>query len=146
MELVATAAVRGGRIMKRVILLMIVSLPILLGSTFAQRNTDSAMKQDAIVEFTDKTKLGGEILLGKYYFEHDDRRMARGEPCMYVYSYEQDNQRKLVVTFHCTPVERPRARTDIVTTGMTDSAGVFLLMEIQFKGSTKGHLVPGAQS
>ena len=132
--------------MKRVILLMIVSLPILVGFTFAQRNTDSATKQDAIVEFSDKTRLGGEILLGKYFFEHDDSRMARGEPCMYVYSYEGGKQGKLIVTFHCTPVERPKARVDVVSLAMTDSAGVFLLTEIQFKGSTKGHLVPGAQS
>jgi hypothetical protein len=125
---------------------MIVGLPILVGFTFAQRNTDSATKQDAIVDFTDKTKLGGEILLGKYYFEHDDSRMARGEPCMYVYSYEGGKQGKLIVTFHCTPVERPKARNDVVSVAMTDSAGVFLLKEIQFKGSTKGHLVPGAQS
>jgi hypothetical protein len=125
---------------------MIVSLPILVGYTFAQRNTDSATKQDAIVDFTDKTKLGGETLLGKYYFEHDDSRMARGEPCMYVYSYEGGKQGKLIVTFHCTPVERPRARDVIVTLAMTNSPDVFLLMEIQFEGSTKGHLVPGTQS
>jgi hypothetical protein len=114
-----------------------------LGFTLAQRHTDSATKQDAVVEFSDKTKLGGEILLGKYYFEHDDSRMARGEPCMYVYSYEGGTPGKLVVSFHCTPVERPKARDLIVSLAMTDSPGVLLLREIQFKGSTKGHLVPG---
>jgi hypothetical protein len=127
--------------MKRVILLMIISLPILLGSTLAQRRTDSATT--AVVEFTDKTKLGGEILFGRYYFEHDDSRMARGEPCMYVYSYEEGKAGNLVVSFHCTPVDRPKARDVIVSLVMSSSPDLFLLKEIQFKGSTKGHLVPG---
>jgi len=129
--------------MKRIIILMIISLPVLLGSTFAQRQTNPATKDAAVVEFTDKTKLGGEILFGTYYFEHDDSRMARGEPCMYVYKYEQDKAGKLVVSFHCTPVDRPKARDVIVSLAMSNSPDVFLLTEIQFKGSTKGHLVPG---
>ncbi len=130
--------------MKRVILLLIISLPMLLGFTLAQRHTDSATKQGAVVEFTDKTKVGEEILFGKYYFEHDDSRMARGEPCMYVFSYEGDKPGKLIVSFHCTPVQRPKARAVIVSLAMTSSPDVFLLKEIQFEGSTKGHLVPGS--
>jgi hypothetical protein len=103
-----------------------------------------ATKEHAVVELTDKTKLGGEILLGKYYFEHDDGRMARGEPCMYVYSYEGAKPGKLVVSFHCTPVERPKARAVIVSVSMTNSPDLYLLTEIQFAGSTKGHAVPGS--
>jgi hypothetical protein len=129
--------------MKRVILLL-VSLPMLLGFTLAQHHTDSATKQDAVVEFTDKTKLGGEILLGEYYFEHDDSRMASGKPCMYVYSYEDGQPGKLIVSFHCTPVERPKAREVVLSLAMTSSPDLFLLMEIQFAGSTKGHLLPGS--
>ena len=130
--------------MKRAVLLLIISLPVLLGFTPAQRRAESATKQDAVVEFTDKTKVGGAILLGKYYFEHDDSRMARGEPCMNVYSSESGKQGKLVASFHCIPVERPKARTVILSFVMTDAPDVFLLKEIQFEGSTKEHLVPGA--
>jgi hypothetical protein len=129
-------------IMKRINLLLIIILPMLLGFTLAQRHTDSAAKQEGVVEFTDKTKLAGEILLGEYYFEHDDSRMARGEPCMYVYSYEGGKPGKLMVSFHCKAVQRPKARDVIVTLAMTSSPDLFLLKEIQFKGSTKGHLVP----
>ena len=133
--------------MKRVTLLLIFGLvPVALGFTLAQRKADSATKQDAVVEFTDKTRVGEQILLGKYYFEHDDSRMARGEPCMYVFSYDGDKPGKLVVSFHCTPVERSKSREVIISLSMTSSPDVFLLQEIQFKGSTKGHLVPGATS
>ena len=130
-------------VMKRVMLLLIIALPMLLGFTPAQRHTESATKEVAVVEFTDKTKLGEAILFGNYYFEHDDSRMARGEPCMYIYSYEGGKQGKLIVSFHCTAVERPKARDVILTLLMTSSPDVLLLKEIQFKGSTKGHLVPG---
>ena len=130
--------------MKQVVLLLIISLPVLLGFTPTQRPSQRSTKQAAIVEFTDKTKVGEAILLGEYYFEHDDSRMERGEPCMYVYACEGKIPGKLVVSFHCRPVERSKARDVIVSLAMTDSPDVFLLKEIQFEGSTKGHLVPGA--
>jgi hypothetical protein len=128
--------------MKRVIPLLLISLPLLLGFTLAQRQADS--ETSAVVEFTDKTRIGTEVFLGEYYFEHDDSRMARGEPCMYVYSYQESKPGKLIVSFHCTPVERPKARDVIVSLAMTGSSDVLLLKEIQFPGSTKGHLVPGS--
>jgi hypothetical protein len=130
--------------MKRISLLLIISLPMLLGFSIAQHNADSAKKEEAVVDFTDKTKVGKETLLGKYYFEHDDSRMARGEPCMYVYSYEGVKPGKLIVSFHCTPVERPRAKEVVLNVAMTSSRELYMLMEIQFAGSTKGHLVPAS--
>jgi hypothetical protein len=129
--------------MKRVMMLLMIGLPMLLGFTLAQTHSDPTTKQDAVFEFTDKTKVGEAILLGKYYFEHDDSRMARGEPCMYIYNYDGIKPGKLVVSFHCTPVQRPKARDVIVTVQMTDAPDVFVLKEIQFLDSTKGHLVPG---
>lgn len=128
--------------MKRMILLSTVVVAVLAGIALAQRPTDSATKEEAVVEFTDKTKLGGETLLGKYYFEHDDSRMARGEACMYVYTYDGSNPGKLVVSFHCTPVERPKVRATVVSVSMTSKPDIFVLTEIQFARSTKGHLVP----
>jgi hypothetical protein len=129
--------------MKRAIILLTVGL-MLVGVALAQRQTDSANKEEAVVEFTDKTKVGGETLLGKYYFEHDDGRMARGEACMYVFTYDGSKPGKLVVSFHCTPVQRPKARELVVSVAMTNSPDLFLLQEIQFKGSTKGHAVPAS--
>jgi hypothetical protein len=128
--------------MKRIILLLTISLLLLFGFALAQQGTDVGKKQGAVVDLTDKTKVGGEILLGKYYFDHDDSRMARGEPCMYIFSYEDGKQGKLVASFHCTPVERPKSKDVILSLAMSENPNVFLLKEIQFKGDTKGHLVP----
>jgi hypothetical protein len=130
--------------MKRAILLLTAGLAILVGVALAQRQTAPATKEGAVVEFTDKTKLAGETLLGKYYFEHDDERMARGEACMYVFTYDGCKPGKQVASFHCTPVERPTARELVVSVAMSSSPDLFLLQEIQFKGSTKGHLVPAS--
>jgi hypothetical protein len=129
--------------MKRVLLLLTAGL-MLIGVALAQRQPDPATKEEAVVEFTDKTKVGGETLLGNYYFEHDDGRMARGEACMYIFTYDGSKPGKLVVSFHCTPVARPKARELVVSLAMTSSPNLFVLQEIQFKGSTKGHIVPGS--
>ena len=129
--------------MKRIFFYFAVGVLVATSSSvWAIQGDDADGTESAVVEFTDKTKLGTELLLGQYYFEHDDRRMARGEPCMHVYGYEEGKPGKLVVSFHCKPVERPIARDLVVTVSMTKQADVFELKEIQFKGSKKGHLVP----
>jgi hypothetical protein len=100
-------------------------------------------KQTAVIEFFDRTDVAKVVLdKGKYLFEHDDERMARGEACMNVYSYVNGKADRLVVSFHCQMVERKLAATTITNEEMTREPGVFRLKEIQFAGTTKGHLVP----
>lgn len=99
-------------------------------------------KEVAVVEITDKLKLGDKILQGTYIFEHDDERMARGEPCMYIYMSDKGKPGDKVATFHCTPVERPVAKNVVISVAMTPDPDVWRLKEIQFAGSSKGHLVP----
>lgn len=105
-------------------------------------------KQMSVVEIPDKTKLMKTVLQGKYIFIHDDEKMAQGEPCFYVYEYSQDQAGKpeatpdkLVVSFHCQPVQRNNANQVVLTIGVV-SVGLFELREIQFAGSTEGHRVP----
>lgn len=105
-------------------------------------------KEMAVVDIPDKTTLVKATLQGKYILVHDDEKMARGEPCFYVYEYSQDaagqpelKADKLVVSFHCEPVQRGKASHIVLTYGMT-SGGLFELREIQFASSTEGHRVP----
>ena len=107
-------------------------------------HAQSKAKETAVVELTDKTQLLEAVLQGKYLFDHDDERMARGEPCMHVYNYANGKAGDLVIAFHCKPVERPKAKQLILNVAMTRTPDLFQLMEIQFAGTTKGHLVPGA--
>jgi hypothetical protein len=99
-------------------------------------------KEIAEVEITDKLKLQDKTLQGTYVFEHDDERMAKGEPCMYIYTSDKGKPGTLVASFHCTPVERVKAKHVVISVTTTSEADVFKLKEIQFAGSTKGHLVP----
>jgi len=105
-------------------------------------------KELAVVELSDKTLLVKTVLQGKYIFVHDDSKMGKTEACFYVYEYAQDQAGqpdprpdKLVVSFHCQPVQHDKATAIVLTYGMTAS-GMFELREIQFSGSTEGHRVP----
>jgi len=48
--------------------------------------------------------------------EHDNDRMARGEPCTHIYAY--NDRTTPVATFHCTHLERDRADEGVVVDGM----------------------------
>lgn len=101
-----------------------------------------------VANIPDKTKLLKATLQGKYIFVHDDSKMAKGEPCLYVYEYSEDQAgrpevkpEKLVVSFHCEPIQREKVTQIVLTYGMINPE-LFELREIQFPGSTKGHRVP----
>ena len=115
---------------------------ILVAGAMAQGPTEARSRQTAIVEFTDKHKLADVVLQGKYLFEHDDSRMARGEACMFVYTLVGGKADKVVVSFHCKPVERAKVKAVVTSVAMTSTPDLFELKEIQFAGSTKGHIVP----
>src|SRR5689334_15189001 len=104
--------------MKR--MLLIVSLCMatgLAGTAFIRLAVAQTPKKEmAVVDLSDKTKMMAEILQGKYIFVHDEERMAKGEPCFYVYKYSQDAAGKpdikpenLVLSFHCQHIERSKA-------------------------------------
>ncbi len=132
--------------MKRLLLAaMTTALLIAISNAFLlEVKAQSQVKETAVVELTDRTKLLEVVLKGKYLFEHDGERMARGEPCMHVYNYANGKAGDLVIAFHCKPVERPKAKQLVVNVAMTNTPDLFQLTEIQFAGTVKGHLVPGA--
>jgi hypothetical protein len=130
--------------MKRIILtVLIFSVLTIGGIALTPKSAAQAQgKEIAVVELTDKTKLQDKILQGTYIFEHDDERMAKGEPCMYIYLSEKGKPGERVAAFHCTPVERTMAKNIVISVAMTSNPEVWQLKEIQFAGTTKGHLVP----
>jgi hypothetical protein len=111
---------------------------MMVGAFAAHAKTDSTVNERATVQFTETVKLMNVFLRGEYLIVHDEGRMAKGEDCTYLY----DRSGKLVVSFHCTPVERPKAdHFRVVATRLT-ADGVSEIKEIQFPGSTEAHLVP----
>ena len=130
--------------MKRFILTAItIALLIAISNAFVpESKAQNQAKETAVVELTDRTRLLEMVLQGKYLFEHDDNRMARGEPCMHVYGYANGKATEIVLAFHCKPVERARAKHLVLNVAITSTPDLFELKEIQFAGSAKGHAIP----
>ena len=92
------------------------------------------------VTFRDPVRVGDTILMGRYVIEHDDARMARGEPCTFI--YEAGDRREPVVTFHCTHLERPAPTQATVVVRPGRDYPVKELSEFQFAGDETAHGVP----
>jgi hypothetical protein len=96
------------------------------------------------VWFKRPTLVGKTVLQGRYVVEHDNDRMARGEPCTHIYAYDaydKGDRSKPMATFHCTHLERERATTNIVVLESL-SDGWQRLTEFQFAGETASHGYP----
>jgi GTP-dependent phosphoenolpyruvate carboxykinase len=99
--------------------------------------------ESAVVEFAENVKVRDVILRGEYLFVHDEERMAKGEPCTYIYRGKQQDETKLVASFHCIHVDREMVSEFKATiTKRVTPYDVAELTEIQFAGSKDGHRVP----
>lgn len=118
---------------------MFTALMITMGVFTAQAKTEAKKTERASIEFTETVKLLNVFLKGEYLIVHDEDKMAKGEDCTYVY----DARGTLVVSFHCTPVERPKSeKFRVVTSRSIITNGPAEIKEIQFAGSMEAHLIP----
>jgi len=118
---------------------MLAALVITIGVFTAQARTDAKKTDRATIQFTEPVKLLNVILKGQYLFVHDEEKMASGQDCTYVY----DSSGKLVVSFHCIPIERPKATGfRVLSVRVGTSNGPREMKEYQFEGSTQAHQVP----
>ena len=116
---------------------MFMSLMISIAAFAVHTRAEAKKNERATVEFTQSVKLLNVVLRGEYLVVHDEALMAKGEACTYLY----DRAGKLVVSFHCTPVERPKSDRFRVVTRRLDPSGISEIVEIQFAGSTEAHQV-----
>lgn len=96
------------------------------------------VRQLTEVFFQRPTFVGRSILQGRYVIEHDNARMARGEPCTYIYAF--NDRTKPVVTVHCTHIERERAGQNVVV--LQSKGDTVVMDEFQFAGETAAHGIP----
>jgi hypothetical protein len=101
-------------------------------------------KKSAVVTFTTPTIIAGAAALGSVVFEHDDARMARGEPCTTVYAFDTATNARgdLIVAFMCLPRERPVASKFEAICSRAAIGGPDRLVEYQFAGDHEAHGVP----
>jgi hypothetical protein len=105
----------------------------------------SPVRQVAEVWFTQPVLVGKTILQGRYVIEHDNDRMARGEPCTHIYAYKDFAAYDLktpVAAFHCTHLDRGRANDTIVVLVSTADPSIKRLTEFQFAGESAAHGYP----
>jgi len=115
------------------------ALVITIGVFAVHAKTEPKKTEKATVEFKQQVKLLNVFLKGEYLIVHDEEKMAKGLDCTYVY----DRTGKLVVSFHCIPVERKMAKGFRVVLARVDNATALdEIREIQFEGSTEAHQVP----
>jgi hypothetical protein len=127
--------------MKRVILAVAVFAVMVFSSgVLSSAKVEANDNERAVVEFRETVRLMNVFLRGNYLVIHDDSKMAQGEPCLYVYEY--DNQDKVVVAFHCKPVVRGKVDQFKIVASRRGWFDVPEVLEIQFAGSEKAHQVP----
>jgi hypothetical protein len=100
---------------------------------------DVPVRQTTAVWFHRPVFVGRNILQGKFVIEHDTARMARGEPCTYIYA--ANDMTKPVVVFHCTHIDAARAAQDTVSLE-TLPDGMRKLLQFQFAGDDAAHGFP----
>ena len=95
--------------MKSIAFFVVVLCALIIGSlSWETKASNTALKQSAVINFDRAVVLHGVTLKGKYLFVHDDAAMQRGEACTYVYEGKAPIPKKLVVSFHCVPIERAK--------------------------------------
>lgn len=129
--------------MKSLFLFFALLFAVALSSSSAvvSKASNPSQKQKAVTQFNDPVRLQGVLLKGEYLFVHDDAAMMRGEVCTFVYKGDAEIASQLVVSFHCTPVQRQKVSSFVVRTEQV-SPGVNELREFQFRGQTEAHAVP----
>ena len=128
--------------MKSVAFFVVVLCALIVGSvSWETRASNTVRKQSAVTNFERAVVLQGVTLKGQYLFVHDDAAMQRGEACTFVYEGNAPIASKLVVSFHCVPVQRAKAKHFLLRSVET-SSGITELQEYQFAGDTEAHAVP----
>ena len=100
-------------------------------------------RQTAAVRFLRPTIVAGVFVQGTVVFEHDDVRMAKGEPCTRVYYYDNktNGPGDMIVEFMCVPNARPAA-AQFEATLVRGVSWPDTLLEYQFAGEHESHGVP----
>ena len=101
---------------------------------------EAPVRQTAEVWLRRPVWAGDTVLQGRYVIEHDNDRMARGEPCTHIYAF--NDQTKPLVAFHCVHLERASGKTNTVVLESIGDGQHQKLQAFQFAGETGAHGFP----
>ncbi len=104
-----------------------------------------AAKQWAIVDLQKPVRIAGAVAMGSVLVVHDDAKMARGEPCTTVYTFDAaTGPGEEIVSFHCKPHHVTRAAS-FTFTRQVDLVSGFeggIITAYQFAGDDEVHGIP----
>jgi hypothetical protein len=102
-------------------------------------------REYAKVHFVNPVRVSDTVLMGDYIIEHDNDRMARGQPCTHI--YRADDRRLPVVRLYCRHLHR--AKHDYATVTLRRDFAMAgqgsVLTEFQFANTVDAHVVPGVR-
>jgi hypothetical protein len=128
--------------MKPLVFVSVLFCALVFGSvSWTSTAAPEVLKRKAVAQFDNPVTIQTTVLKGRYLFVHDDAAMKRGDACTYIYKGEAEVREHLVMSFHCTHVERAKVNNFIWRTRQT-APGIEELLEFQFSGETAGHGVP----
>ena len=136
--------VKEGEMRLRIIVASLFLLGVLAAGTIATSGDGVVPPQQwAIANFTHPVLVTDNVLMGSYLIVHDDAKMERGEPCTSFYRFDPVmGPQEEVLSFHCTPANRPVADKLTLTEIRTDRLDLHRLTEYQFAGDSEGHGIP----
>lgn len=115
---------------------------LVVGALAASTLGASPTRRSAVVRFLNPTIIAGSFVMGTVVIEHDDDKMAKGEPCTTVYRYKSKTELgEPLVSFMCVPQDRPLA-TKFEATLIQTVSWPDRLLEYQLPGENEGHGVP----
>jgi hypothetical protein len=121
---------------------MLVLMGLVAAGSVAAAGLGASAVKWAVVNLPEPTMINGSFVMGSVIFQHDDERMARGEPCTKIYKFEPGKSvGEELVSFHCKPRWTEAAKR-FTMAAHRDHRGIRVLTEYQFWGDPEAHGVP----
>lgn len=118
---------------------------LLLGVLFvgSALTTAAPTAKWAVIALSEPTLIAGSFASGPVLIEHDDGRMARGEPCTKVYQFlPGKGLGEKIVSFHCKPRWVKTVDDRFVLETRRNNNNYCVLLEYRFAGDAEAHGVP----
>jgi hypothetical protein len=101
------------------------------------------VRESMVVWFMKPVRVGERVLSGRYIIEHDNDRMARGEPCTHIYAAE--DRQVPVVAFPCEHIERAPSDRASVIVRLSEGNSMSEFRAFQFAGELGAHGFPASR-
>src|SRR5262245_27806298 len=127
----------------RAVVLSLLIAGLMTVGAVASRNPIGYARTTAIVNFVNPVLVTDRVVMGPVLIVHDDEKMAQGEACTTFYRFDPARgPQEGIVSFHCTPVQRPIAEKPRLTLSERSDPGCKRLLEYQLAGESEAHAIP----